>query len=98
VNLFADLINEGAHSVMGPFMALLGACGTVVGIVPGFGELIGYVLRLPSGCLSDRKGKYWAINIIRYLINMLAAPLLALAGSWEEAAMFIIAERMGKAM
>jgi hypothetical protein len=29
---------------------------------------------------------------------MLAAPLLALAGSWEEAAMFIIAERMGKAM
>jgi len=98
VNLFADLINEGARSVMGPFMALLGACGTVVGIVAGFGELIGYVLRLPSGCLSDRTGKYWAITIIRHLINMLAAPLLALAGSWEEAAMFIIAERMGKAM
>jgi hypothetical protein len=29
---------------------------------------------------------------------MLVAPLLALAGSWEEPAMFIIAERMGKAM
>jgi len=98
VSLFADMTHEGARSVTGPFMALLGASGTVVGIVAGFGELIGYVLRLPSGYLSDRTGKYWTITIIGYLINVLAVPLLALAGSWEVAAVFIIAERMGKAI
>jgi len=98
VSLFADMTHEGARSVTGPFMALLGASGTVVGIVAGFGELIGYVLRLPSGYISDRTGKYWAITIIGYLINVLAVPLLALAGSWEAAAVLIIAERMGKAI
>ena len=98
VSLFADMTHEGARSVTGPFMALLGASGTIVGIVAGFGELIGYVLRLPSGYLSDRTGKYWTITIIGYLINVLAVPLLALAGSWEVAAVFIIAERMGKAI
>ena len=98
VSLFADMTHEGARSITGPFMALLGASGTVVGIVAGFGELVGYLLRLPSGYISDRTGKYWTITIIGYVINMLAVPLLALAGRWEIAALLIIAERMGKAI
>lgn len=98
VSLFADMTHEGARSITGPFMALLGASGTVVGIVAGFGELVGYLLRLPAGYLSDRTGKYWTITIIGYVINMGAVPLLALAGRWEIAALLIIAERMGKAI
>jgi len=98
VSLFADMTHEGARSITGPFMALLGASGTVVGIVAGFGELVGYVLRLPSGYLSDRTGRYWTITIIGYVVNMLAVPLLALAGRWEIAALLIIAERAGKAI
>jgi len=98
VSLFADMTHEGARSITGPFLALLGASGTVVGIVAGFGELVGYLLRFPSGYLCDRTGKYWAITIVGYVINMLAVPLLALAGSWEIAALLIIAERMGKAI
>jgi len=98
VSLFADMTHEGARSITGPFMALLGASGTVVGIVAGFGELVGYLLRLPSGYISDRTAKYWAITIIGYLLNMLAVPLLALAGRWEIAAVLIIAERAGKAI
>jgi MFS family permease len=92
------MTHEGARSITGPFMALLGASGTVVGFVAGFGELVGYLLRLPSGYISDRTGKYWTITIIGYLINMLAVPLLALAGSWGMAALLIIAERAGKAI
>jgi hypothetical protein len=45
VSLFADMTYEGARSTTGPFLALLGASGTIVGIVAGFGELIGYGLR-----------------------------------------------------
>jgi hypothetical protein len=54
VSLFADMTYEGARSITGPYLALLGASGTVVGIVAGFGELVGYGLRLVSGYLSDR--------------------------------------------
>jgi hypothetical protein len=46
VSLFADMTYEGARSINGPFLAILGASGAVVGIVSGLGELIGYALRL----------------------------------------------------
>lgn len=58
VSLFADMTYEGARSVTGPFLASLGASGTVVGIVAGFGELLGYGLRLVTRYFSDRSSKY----------------------------------------
>jgi MFS family permease len=98
VSLFADMTYEGARSITGPYLALLGASGAVVGIVAGFGELIGYALRLVSGYISDRTGKYWTVTLLGYFVNLLAVPLLALAGRWEVAAVLMIAERMGKAI
>jgi MFS family permease len=98
VSLFADMTYEGARSITGPYLALLGASATVVGLVAGVGELIGYGLRLLSGYLSDRTGRYWAITLVGYVVNMLAVPLLALAGDWSSAALLMIAERTGKAI
>lgn len=98
VSLFADMTYEGARSITGPWLAVLGASATTVGIVAGFGELIGYVLRLASGYWADRTGRYWAITIFGYVINLLAVPLLALAGHWWFAAVLIILERTGKAI
>ena len=98
VSLFADMTYEGARSITGPYLALLGASGTIVGIVAGFGELIGYALRFVSGYVADRTGKYWAVAILGYIINMAAVPVLALAGRWELAAFLIVAERVGKAI
>jgi len=98
VSLFADVTYEGARSITGPYLALLGASATVVGMVAGFGEFIGYGLRLVSGYISDRTGKYWTLVLFGYGLNLLAVPMLALAGSWEIAALLMIAERMGKAI
>ena len=98
VSLFADATYEGARSIAGPYLAILGASATIVGIVAGFGELMGYGLRSIFGYISDRTGKYWTITIIGYVVNLLAVPLLALAGRWEIAAFLIIAERFGKAI
>src|SRR3990172_5388713 len=98
VSLFADVTYEGARSITGPYLALLGASATVVGMVAGFGEFIGYGLRLVSGYISDRTGKYWTLVLFGYGLNLLAGPMLALAGSWEIAALLMIAERMGKAI
>jgi MFS family permease len=98
ISLFSDFTYEGARSITGPFMALLGASATVVGVVAGFGELIGYALRLASGYFADKTQKYWAIVFVGYGFNLLAVPLLALAGRWEIAAVLIVAERLGKAI
>ena len=97
VSFFADFTYEGARSVTGPFMAVLGASGAVVGIVAGLGELLGYGLRLVSGRLSEKTQKFWPITLFGYLIQMAAVPLLALAGNWQWAALLIIVERVGKA-
>ncbi|WP_223792032.1 MFS transporter [Methanobacterium spitsbergense] len=98
VSLFADMTYEGSRSITGPYLAILGASAVTVGFVAGFGELSGYVLRFFSGKLADRTRSYWSITIGGYLINLMAVPLLALAGSWEVAAVLIIIERMGKGL
>jgi MFS family permease len=96
VSLFADVTYEGARSITGPYLAILGASAAVVGVVSGFGELLGYGLRLVSGRLSERTGRFWPIAIFGYAIQMLAVPLLAVAGSWPLAAVLILLERIGK--
>lgn len=98
VSLFSDMTYEGARSIAGPYLAILGANAVVVGFVAGFGEFIGYALRLVSGYLTDKTSQYWLITIIGYIINVLAVPLLALVGHWQIAAILMIAERMGKAI
>jgi MFS family permease len=98
VSLFADFTYEGARSITGPFLAILGASGTVVGIVAGLGEFLGYGLRLFSGRVSEKTGKFWPITLFGYFLQMTCVPLLALAGSWPVAAMLIVGERIGKAI
>jgi MFS family permease len=97
-SLFADMTYEGARSINGPFLQLLGASGTTVGFVAGLGELVGYGLRLLSGYFSDRSHKYWPVLFTGYLFNLLSVPLLAWAGYWQIAVILMIAERAGKAI
>ncbi len=97
MSFFADFTYEGSRAIVGPYLALLGAGAAAVGIVTGFGELLGYGLRVVSGRLSDRTHRYWPVTIFGYVIQMASVPLLALAGSWEIAAVLVIVERIGKA-
>ena len=98
VSLFADITYEGARSIAGQYLAILGASGAVVGFVAGFGEFIGYAFRLVSGYISDKTGKYWLMIFVGYIINLFAVPLLALADNWPMAATLLICERFGKAL
>jgi len=98
VSLFADMTYESARSITGPFLQTLGASATVVGVVAGLGELIGYALRLVSGRIADRTGRYWAVAILGYCLNLLAVPALALTGHWEAAVALMFLERAGKAL
>lgn len=98
VSLCADATYEGARSITGAYLGALGASGTVVGLVAGFGELIGYGLRLLTGFLSDRTRQYWGITTLGYALNTAVVPLMAFAGRWEVLSGLMIAERTGKAI
>jgi hypothetical protein len=52
VRLFADMTYEVARSTTGPYLAVLGASTTTVGIVGGLGQLSGCGLRIMSGSLA----------------------------------------------
>jgi MFS family permease len=98
VSLFADMTYQGAHGNAGPYLAFLGASGTVVGIVAGAGEFVNYTLRLVFGYWADKSRHYWLIAFPGYALNLLAVPCLALAGHWPTAAALLILERTGKGM
>ena len=100
ISLFSDLTYEGARSILGPFLLLLGASAATVGFVSGLGELIGYALRLATGLISDKSHRYWFMTILGYSINLFAVPALALAPryGWVFACGLIVVERFGKAV
>jgi MFS family permease len=98
VSLLADLCYEGLRGAIGPYLALLGASATAVGIISGTGELLGYGLRYATGAIADRTGRYWALTIAGYVTNLIAVPLVAVAGSWPLVAALVGLERLGKAV
>ena len=98
VSLFADMTYEGAHSVIGPLLKDLGATATEVGIIAGLGEMIAASLRYFSGRLADRTRAYWTITTLGYFLNLVVVPGLAFAGSWQAAALLVVAERTGKSL
>jgi predicted MFS family arabinose efflux permease len=97
VSLCADATYEGARSIAGPYLAFLGAGALAVSLVAGLGELLGYGLRLLSGRLADRPRNLWPVTLGGYVVQMAAVPALALADSWQVAALLMTVERIGKA-
>ena len=98
ISLFGDVTYEGARSVIGPYLGTLGASAFAVAFIAGFGEMVGYALRLVSGYAADKTRSYWFLVTVGYTLNLLAVPLLALAGNWWLAAILIVLERTGKAI
>ncbi|MFA5089765.1 MAG: MFS transporter [Candidatus Omnitrophota bacterium] len=97
VSLFADIIYEGARGVNGPYLKVLGANAIIVGLVAGIGEFIGYAIRLFSGYFADKTKAYWFFTFLGYGM-LISVPLLSLTGVWQAAVVFIILERIGKAL
>lgn len=100
VSLFSDMTHEGASSIRGAYLSILGASATTIGFVSGLGELVGYSLRFIFGRLTDKTKKYWTITIIGYIIDCFAVPALALVhkDGWILACALLIIERTGKAI
>ncbi len=103
VSLAADMVYEGARSVIGPFLASLGASALVVGAVTGAGEGAALIVRLWSGPLADRSGRYWSLTMLGYGLTAVSVPLLAVAPFLGSAGLavacsLVLVERTGKAI
>jgi MFS family permease len=98
VAMFADIVYEGARSITGPLLASLGASALVVGVVTGVGEAAALLLRLVSGPLTDRTGRFWTWTLAGYALTVVSVPLLGLASALWVASGLVIAERVGKAV
>jgi MFS family permease len=98
VSLFADMVYEGARSIIGPYLATLGASATIVGTVAGAGEFIGYGMRLVSGYLVQRGSRYWTWTIAGYALTVLSVPLIGATNAIAPALLLYGTERLGKAV
>ncbi len=98
VSALADMVYEGARSVIGPYLGSLGASALMVGLVTGAGEAAALVLRLFTGRLSDRTGRPWPQTLIGYALTAVCVPLVALTGNLAAAGLLYNGERVGKAV
>lgn len=100
VSLFSDMTHEGAASIRGAYLSLLGASAGTIGFISGLGEMIGYSMRYVFGRITDRTKKYWPMTIVGYVLDIVAVPLLALVGEhgWIAACLLLVVQRMGKAI
>ena len=96
VSLFADFTYEGGRSIVGPFLASLGASAFFAGAVAGVGEFLGYAIRLFSGRYVDRTRKDWLVLSIGYIVNLASVPLMAFAPNTAIAGALVFTERLGK--
>lgn len=98
VSLLADMVYEGARSIIGPYLATLGASAVVVGLVAGAGEFIGYGLRVVSGYAVSRTRHYWVWTITGYALTVLSVPLIGVTGALAPVLLLYGSERLGKAV
>jgi MFS family permease len=98
VSLLADMVYEGARSIIGPYLATLGASATVVGLVAGAAEFIGYGLRVVTGYAVTRSRHYWTWTIAGYALTVLSVPLIGATGMLLPALLLYGTERLGKAV
>ena len=62
VSLFSDMTHEGASSIRGAYLALLGASAGTIGFISGLGELVGG----PMYYIKNGLGKKWMILAYAY--------------------------------
>lgn len=98
VSALMDIVYEGARSVTGPFLGVLGASALLISVVTGAGEAVALVLRLVFGYLADRPRLRWALAISGYGLTALSVPLLGITNALWIACLLVLAERLGKAV
>lgn len=96
VSLMGDIVYEGARGLIPDYLKFLGVSAFIVGFITGFGEFLGYAVRLVSGVLADATRAYWFFMFLGYGL-IFSIPALGFFNAWEIIVILILFERLGKA-
>ncbi|HRY21027.1 MAG TPA: MFS transporter [Flexilinea sp.] len=97
ISLLGDMVYEAARGANSQYFNLLNINAAQVGLVFGIGEFLGYMLRLFSGIISDKSGKYWLFIFIGYGM-LIVIPLMGFTKNWNILVVLILLERIGKSL
>jgi MFS family permease len=96
-SFFTDVSTDMLVHLIPFFLAnVLGVRTVTIGLIEGLAETTASLVKLVSGWLSDRLGRYKGLTITGYALSTLAKPFFALAGSWTAILTVRFAERIGK--
>jgi len=83
-SFFADISTEMLYPVLPVFLTqILGASGTIVGLVDGFAQATQNIVQGFSGALSDRLQRRKPVALIGYFLAALGKPLMGLSTVWQ---------------
>ena len=97
VSFLNDASSEIIYPLLPLFLALsLGASPAAIGLIEGAAESVSSLLKLFAGYFSDRLGRRKELVVFGYGLASVARTTLALVGTWPEALVARLADRVGK--
>ena len=96
VSLLNDISSEIIQPVLPLFITSLGAGGLAVGLIGGISDGLPSILKIFSGCWSDRLGRRKPLVVAGYVLSAAGKLLLPAASAWQHVFLFKILERSGK--
>lgn len=96
VSLLNDASSEIIQPILPLFIASLGAGGVAIGLIGGLSDGLPSLLKLVSGCWSDRLRRRKPLVAAGYGISAVGKLLLVIASSWQQVFVLKTIERSGK--
>lgn len=97
ISLFTDLSSNMIVPILPLYLSsVLHVQTSSIGIIEGIAESTASILKLFSGWITDRVGKYKLLMLVGYGLSNLTKPLFALSGSWGQVLLVRFSDRIGK--
>ncbi len=95
-SLLTDISSESVYAVLPFYILSLGYGRDIIGFVEGLGGFLDSLMRLISGKLADRVGKYKLLATTGYFISSVSKPFFAFTCSWPVITLIRVVDRVGK--
>ncbi len=97
VSLLTDAASEMVYPLLPVFLTtVLGASPATLGLIEGAAESTAAIVKLGSGWLSDRIGRYTPIVLVGYAIATITRPFIGMAQSASQVITLRLIDRTGK--
>lgn len=97
VSFFTDVSSEMVFALLPLFLTgPIGASRTLLGLIEGMGEMLGYSVRMGSGALSDRSQRRKPLVALGYSLSAASKPFFGAAAGWVDAFVVRSLDRVGK--